>query len=224
MKILVLGATGGTGAAVVAELLTRGHDVTAFSRHAESLLDSRTSPSLRAITGDATDPAAVDNAVAGQDAVVIALGITENPFRVRLLGPAHTAMNVRSHGTSNVVAAMRRHNVRRLLVLSVYGIGPTAGRLRLSDKIFYPLVIGNQVADHIRQEEIVRRSGLDWTIAQPVHLSDEEGPTPALVSPAGEVGGWHVPRTAVGRVFADTLEKSAYIGESIAVSAAAPGH
>ncbi|GAB4583753.1 NAD(P)-dependent oxidoreductase [Nocardia sp. IFM 10818] len=221
MKILVLGATGGTGAAVVAELLTRGHDVTAFSRHAETLLDSRTSPSLRAITGDATDPAAVDSAVAGQDAVVIALGITENPFRVRLLGPAHTPMEVRSRGTATVVAAMRRHNVRRLLVLSVYGIGPTAGKLRMIDKIFYPLVIGNQVADHIRQEEIVRRSGLDWTILQPVHLSDED-PAPALVSPTGEVGGWHVPRAAVGRVFADALEKSTYIGESIAVSAAAP--
>ncbi|WP_067539523.1 NAD(P)-dependent oxidoreductase [Nocardia crassostreae] len=218
MKILVLGATGGTGAAVVTELLTRGHDVTAFSRHAETLLHTSPSPALRAISGDATDPAAVDSAVAGQDAVVIALGITENPLRVRFLGPAHTSSKIRSQGTAAAVAAMRRHGVRRLVVQSSYGIGPTAGKLRLIDKIFYPLVIGNQIADHARQEAIVRASDLDWTITQPVHLNDAT-PTPALVSTTGEVGNWHVPRTTVGRVLADTVESPAHIGQSVAISA-----
>ncbi|RDI42483.1 NAD(P)-dependent oxidoreductase [Nocardia mexicana] len=221
MKVLVLGATGGTGAAVVTELLTRGHDVTAFSRHAEALLGRGNSSALHAVNGDATDPAAVDRVVAGNDAVVIALGITESPLRVRLRGPAHTHLDIRSRGTATAVAAMRRHGVRRLVVQSVYGIGPTAGRLRLSDKIFYPLLIGNQVADHDRQENIVRDSELEWTIVQPVHLNDEM-PVPALVSPTGEVGGWHVPRATVGRVLADVVEKNEHPGASIAVSAARP--
>jgi uncharacterized protein YbjT (DUF2867 family) len=98
MKVLVVGATGGSGRAAVGELLRRGHDVTAFSRHASSLV-AGTGGRVRAIDGDATDPADVDRAVDGQDAVIVTLGISENPLRVRLRGAAGTPMDVRSRGT-----------------------------------------------------------------------------------------------------------------------------
>ena len=73
MKVLVVGATGGSGRAAVDELLLRGHEVTAFSRHATTL--EAVPGQLRAVNGDATDPAAVHRVVRGQQAVIVTLGI-----------------------------------------------------------------------------------------------------------------------------------------------------
>ncbi|MGH3433603.1 MAG: NAD(P)-dependent oxidoreductase [Thermocrispum sp.] len=224
MKVLVMGATGGTGRAVVAELLRRGHGVTAFSRSAVTLRHHPDGPrsdpraGLRTIDGDAADLHAVKAAVAGHDAVVVTLGISESALRVRLRGPAHTAPDIRSRGTRNVVAAMRQHGVTRLVVQSVFGIGDTAGRLGLLDKIFYALLIRQQVADHARQEHAVRASGLDWTIVQPVHLADEPVHGEAVVSARGEVAGNKVARSALARVLADAVEQPDHVGASITVS------
>jgi uncharacterized protein YbjT (DUF2867 family) len=221
MKVLVVGATGGCGRAVVAEALRRGHVVTAFSRHASELRNSQDlRGDLRTFDGDATDPGTVDAVVAGQDAVIVTLGISENPLRVRLRGPAHTAADVRSRGTRNIVAAMDRHGVRRLVVQSTYGVGVTADRLRLTDRLFFALLIKEQAADHAAQEKIVRASGLDWVLVQPVHLTDKPGTEAELVSATGEIGQNKVSREAVARVLADAVEKPDHLGASIAVSAA----
>jgi nucleoside-diphosphate-sugar epimerase len=116
-----VGASGGTGRAAVARLMAEGHTVTAFSRSASRLANEI--DGLAAVDGDVTDPSAVERAVAGQDVVIVTLGIAENPLRVRLLGPARTPRDVRSRGTRNVIAAMRRHGVTRLVVQSSYGVG-----------------------------------------------------------------------------------------------------
>ncbi|MET0469201.1 MAG: NAD(P)H-binding protein [Aeromicrobium sp.] len=122
MKILVIGATGGSGRAVTTELLARGHSVTAFSRHASDL---RLDGDLRTVDGDATRPEQVAAAMAGQDAVVVTLGISESAIRVRLRGAGSTADDVRSRGTRVAVDAMRDAGARRLVVQSSYGVGPT---------------------------------------------------------------------------------------------------
>lgn len=219
MKVLVVGASGGSGRAVVEELLSRGHAVTAFSRHASAL--RRATGELRTVDGDATDPAAVDAIVPGHDAVVVTLGITENAVRVRLRGPANTAADVRSRGTRTVVAAMQRQGLRRLAVQSTYGVGATKGRLGLLDRIFYALLIKPQAEDHARQEDVVRASGLDWVIVQPVHLTDDSLPGRPYVSATGDVAQNKAMRKAVAGVLADAVDKPDYLGHSIAVSTTA---
>src|SRR5687768_11251415 len=118
MKILVVGATGKTGRRVVERLVAEGHEVTGFARRPEALADL----AVRAVRGDACEPVDVERAVRGQDAVVVALGITENPLAVRLRGSTGTRLDVRSAGTRNVVEAMRRHGVRKLAVLTTFGV------------------------------------------------------------------------------------------------------
>lgn len=216
MKVLIVGATGASGRAVVEEMLARGHSVTAFARHA-SRLDIP--GDLRTIDGDATDGPTVDSAVAGHDAVVITLGISENPLRVRVFGPARTAADVRSRGTRNVVDAMRRSGATRLVVQSTYGVGATAGRLGLVDRIFFAALIANQAADHAAQERVVRASGLDWVIVQPVHLTDDPAADAEFVSTTGEVASRALSYRALGRVLADAAADTDYLGMSIALSA-----
>lgn len=71
-KIAVFGASGRIGSRVVRETLARGHQVTAVVREPAALADHP--DELRVITGSVFDPAARAEAVAGQDAVVLAVG------------------------------------------------------------------------------------------------------------------------------------------------------
>ena len=216
MKVLVVGSTGGSGRAAVETLTGRGHEVTAFARRASAVLGGPAR--VRTVDGDATVPGDVGRAVCGQDAVVVTLGISESPLRVRLLGRAGTPLDVRSRGTATVVAAMREHGVRRLVVQSSYGVGETRDRLPLSSRLVFALLLRPQIADHERQERIVRSSGLDWTLVQPVYLTD--GDEPAALSDTGDAEGMRVSRAAVGEVLADLAEAAGDHGRCVAVSGA----
>lgn len=218
MNVLVVGATGGSGRATIEALLARGHSVTAFARRVDQLqtLSSR----VKLINGDAMHPDALDRAVLGQDAVIVALGISENAVRVRLRGSAGTPMDIRSAGTRNVIAAMHRHGVRKLVVQTSFGVGETRQKLPFLYRLFFKLVLKPQIADTERQEQVVRASGLDWVIAQPVNLTDRPDMEEAFASPDGEVRGMQISRKRVGRFLAEALENARYVGRSVALSAA----
>jgi uncharacterized protein YbjT (DUF2867 family) len=220
MKVLVVGATGGSGRAAIDELLLRGHEVTAFSRHTATL--GELPGHLRAISGDATDPADVDRAVRGQGAVIVTLGISENALRVRLLGATSTPMDVRSRGTRNVITAMRQHGVGKLVVQTSYGVGATRDKLPLLQRLVFWAVLRPQIADTERQEREVRASGLDWVIAQPVNLTDDPHPGLPYAAPTGELHGMKVSRGCVGRFLVQAVEGSKYVGKSVALSAVDP--
>ena len=80
LNVLVVGATGGTGRAVTDKLLNDGHKVTALSRSADGLANSSR---FIAVRGNVMDSSDLERAMRGQDVVVVTLGISENPFRVR---------------------------------------------------------------------------------------------------------------------------------------------
>ena len=212
MKVLVIGATGGSGRAAVEALVSAGHEVTAFSRRGETLGEG-----VIAKSGDATREEDVRSAVAGHDAVVVTLGIRESAVRVRLLGSAGTPMDVRSRGTRHVIAAMRAHGVKRLVVQTSFGVGETRGRLAAIDRAIFALLLRPQIADTEVQEREVRASGLEWVLAQPVHLTDGSE-TGAFASLEGETRGRSVSRRAVGRFLAEAVESPRYVGRSVALS------
>lgn len=216
MKILVIGATGGSGRAAVSALLDRGHDVTVFVRNPAAVRDI--ADDVTVLRGDAMRPDDVDAAVRGHDAVVVTLGISENPVRVRLRGPARTPIDVRSHGTRNVIDAMRRHGVRRLVVQTSYGVGETRGRLPLRYRLMFRVLLGPQIADTEVQDTLVRNSSLDWTVVQPVNLTDEPAGEAATGAVDGAIAGWRVSRRAVGKVLADAAGEGAHLRATVAVS------
>lgn len=215
-KILVVGATGGSGRAAVKQLLDAGHSVTAFSRSADKLGDL--SPRFTAINGDATNSADVDRVVRGHDAVVVTLGISENPLRVRLFGTARTPMDVRSAGTRNVIAAMQKHGVRRLVVQSSFGVGQTRDRLLLLERLFFSLLLKPQIEDTEAQELEVRRSDVDWVLVQPVHLTDDDADDMPFVSIDGQVQRRKVSRNSVGRFLSHAAYTSEHVRQNVALS------
>ncbi len=222
-KVLVIGATGGSGVAAVQNLLARGCQVTAFARRPEALThlqaDPQTSGRLTLMAGDAMNPADIDRAMPGHDAVVVTLGIRENPVQVRLRGSAHTAMNVRSQGTRHVIDAMHRHGVRKLVAQTTFGAGDTRGKLPLVYKLIFSLLLKPQIADTERQEEAVRASGLDWVLAQPVNLTDDDVIDRPLMSPEGAYRSMKIARQQVGQFLADAAMSARFNRMSVALSA-----
>jgi putative NADH-flavin reductase len=215
MKVLVFGATGGSGRAAVQQLLAQGHEVSAFTRRVSN--DRELSP-VRSIQGDVMNAADVERAVQGQDAVVVTLGISENPLRVRLFGPAHTSLTVRSRGTRHIIDAMRKHGVRKLVVQTTFGVGATRDRLSFVDRLFFDLILKPQIADTELQNSDVAESGLDWVLIQPVHLTDGAEDTMPFISTAGEIGQHKVTRNSVGRLLAQAVATPELVRKSIAAS------
>lgn len=221
MNVLIVGATGGSGRAATAAALAAGHRVTAFSRRASALLAEH--PRVVAIDGDVMDPGQVAAAVEGQDAVIVTLGISENALRVRLLGSRSTPMDVRSAGTRNVISAMQSHGVRRLLVQTSYGVGPTRDRLPLVERIVFTLLLRPQIADTAVQEREVRGSALDWTIVQPVNLAGHDVGSLPHASLDGNVRGMKVARRSVGRFLVAALRDDRLTRRSVALSGTGEG-
>lgn len=158
MKIIVFGATGTVGRHIVDRALLQGHEVTAFARNAASVALNH--PRLTIIEGDVLLAGDVLCAVAGQEAVIVALGAGRNGI-------------VRSVGTKHVVDAMKRQGVHRLIVQSTLGAGDSHPALNFFWKrIMFGLLLRPAFADHQRQEEIVKASDLDWTLVRPSAFTD----------------------------------------------------
>lgn len=161
MKIVVFGSTGGTGLQVIDQALARGHEVVAFARNPAVL--THTHPGLQRVTGDVRDAEAVRRAVAGADAAVSALG-------VRLGQPPGT---VRSEGTRQIVAALTAAGVQRFVSVSTIGVGDSVDRLSWAGRLLLPRIIGaERLLEAEKQEQLIRRSTLDWTIIRPARLVD----------------------------------------------------
>ncbi|MER8372309.1 SDR family oxidoreductase [Mesorhizobium sp. M1406] len=179
-RILVLGATGGTGKLIVSQALARGYEVTALVRSAEK---GRELVGAKLVLGDARDEAALRQALQGQDAVISALGTPASPFKeVTLLSTATRAL----------VSAMQAEQVSRLVAITGIGAGDSVGHGGfVFDRLIYPLLLRNVYADKNRQEDIIRESGLDWVLVRPSVLNNKlgRGSPRALESLSGFHGG-----------------------------------
>ena len=217
-KILVVGASGGSGRNTVKALVSQGYEVTALSRKASEVF----SEPVRTIDGSALDERTLKFAIEDQDAVIVTLGISENHIRTRLLGPKKTPMNIRSEGTQKVIKMMHALGVKRLIVQTTYGSGPSSNMLRTIDKLFFDLILRPQIDDTDIQDKLVRDSQLDWTIIQPVHLSDEENATTTIyASSAYDVADWSITREQVGEYNAQIISDPSTVGQTMSLSTAA---
>jgi putative NADH-flavin reductase len=164
MKILVIGASRGTGALCVNAALAKGHSVTAFSR-TPSRLDV-THSALSKIAGDFHDKASVRSAVAGHDAVIICASPTK-------LGTIKEIPDYFSRGTKYCIDAMKEHGVKRLVILSAHGVGeskPAASWIQRT--LLIDGLLKGFFRDHDVQERLTQESGLDFVIARPMRLTN----------------------------------------------------
>jgi uncharacterized protein YbjT (DUF2867 family) len=163
LRVLVIGATGGTGRQLVQQALEQGHQVTAFVRDPSKLALEH--PNLRVVKGDVLDYASVEDAMRGQSAVLSALG------HKRFFYPN----KIQSTGMRNILRAMKACDVPRLICETALGIGNSVGRLGLPHTFFIlPLILPFYMWDKLRQEELIALSDRDWVIVRPGVLTNGE--------------------------------------------------
>ena len=151
MKVLIFGASGKTGSLVVDLALARGHEVTVLVRD-----PAKVNESVRVIVGDATDRQDVFKAVEGHDAVIDTIGGT-TPYKDTAL--ERTA-------AQNIIDAMRAGNVRRLIVVSMMGLGDSRDQAPFwYEHLLMPTFLRGSSKDKAALEDEVGGSGLDHMIA-----------------------------------------------------------
>jgi uncharacterized protein YbjT (DUF2867 family) len=184
MDIVVFGANGQTGRLLTRRALEKGHSVVAVTRHPDDFPFA--DPHLTVARADVREPSSLQEVVRGADAVVSTLGV---PFSTR-------PIDTYSVGVRNIVDAMRQTGVRRLVVVSSTGAYhyPNRKDTPFALKVFEPVItrtIGKTTYDDQRRmEEIVRSSGLAWTVVRPSGLFDLPEPTNYVAGEVDPIGGF----------------------------------
>ncbi len=162
MRILLFGATGGTGKQVLLQALEQGHTVTILVRNPSKI--TLNSQNLRVIQGDVLT-STLDAAFTEQDAVICCLG-----------APANEAGTLRSEGTKNIINGMKKANVNRFICQSSLGFDDSVEVLNCTSfffkKVIVPYILKATFKEHHLQELAIKESCLNWTIVRPGNLTN----------------------------------------------------
>jgi uncharacterized protein YbjT (DUF2867 family) len=207
-RILVLGATGGTGRHVVEQAAAMGVEVTALVRTADKLPTG--APGVRIVTGDLrTDSPDIRSAFARQDAVISAIGV----------GQSFTSRGLIAQAAPLIVGAMREHGIRRLVFTSAFGVGTTWRDTPLIPRLFVKTLLRDVYADKAAGEEVIRNSGLDWTIVYPTGLTNGPRTETARVGERLSLSGFpRVSRADVAAALLRQVDDRTFVGKGILIS------
>jgi uncharacterized protein YbjT (DUF2867 family) len=207
MRILVIGASQGTGALAVQRALEKGHRVTAFARSPQNLTFQH--ENLERVKGDFHQASSVDAAVPGHDALIVTASASgpaafkENPYYF-------------SRGTGYVIDAMKKAGVKRLVVLSALGVGDSRPLLNpVLRWLLIDVLIKAPYADHERQEQQVKASGLKWVIARPGRLTNGRAQRRYVRKKAVEPVPLAISRADVADFLVEACEVPDWVGHAV---------
>jgi putative NADH-flavin reductase len=221
MKLTIFAATGGIGRQLLGQAVAAGHDVTAVVRNPERL----SSHQGRVVRADlsAADPADLESAVAGADAVLSGLGARSASDK-----------GVAWKGTQAIAGAMQATGVRRIVVVSAAPIGtvPSPGRPKppshdpgdgfFMRHLFGPLTkaaLRDHYADLARMEDVLRDSGLDWTVVRPPRLTDKPVTGTYRTAEGQNLRrGWFISRADVAHYMLCALDRPEAIAHTIGIA------
>jgi len=207
-RVLIVGATGGTGRQLLAQALEREYVVTALVRDPGTL--SVEHPRLTVVRGDVLEYSTVEKAVRGQDAVISALG------HKRFFIPTRTL----SEGTRNILHAMETHGVRRFVCETSLGIGDSVGRMGLYYSLFViPVILPWYFWDKTRQEQLIAASKLEWVVVRPAALTNAD--RRGVYRHGRTIGSFvwtaRIARADVADFMLKQLEDDSYVGTVVGV-------
>jgi uncharacterized protein YbjT (DUF2867 family) len=225
VKLTIFAATGNVGRQVLEQAVAAGHDVTAVARDPKKLSAARGVRDVHVVTADlaAPDPAALESAVQGADAVLSGLGPRSN-----------SDAGIAAQGTRSIMAAMQATGVVRIVVISAAPVGtvPSPGRPKPpkhdpGDGFFMRhlfsqvagAAFGKVYADLAAMEDILRGGDLEWTVIRPPKLTDKPLTGRYRTAFGQNIrGGWSVPRADVAHLMLRVLDQPETINQVIGIA------
>lgn len=208
MKLTIFGASGRTGRPLVEQALAAGHTVTALVRDPSRLPIK--GAGLSVVKGDVLRAEDVERAVAGADVVLSALGQVRG-----------SPKDLLTAATRNIVAAMQKHGVRRLISLTGAGVPAPQDEPKLINHLIkFALVTlsGDVLRDAEAHAEIIRRSDLEWVIVRGPMLTEGERTGQYRVGWVGVNTGPRIPRGDVADFMLKQVDSPAYLRQAPMVS------
>lgn len=201
MHIAILGATGRTGAHALTTALGRGHQVSVLVRDAAKL-PGDLAGRVRVVVGDSTDPAALEELLAGAEAVVSALG------------PVGKQADLHTRTARALVEVMTRSGPRRFVGVSGAGIDVPGDQKAPKDKVISALIQrlgGDVVKDKPTEHAAFAASDLDWTLVRPPRLVDGPASSGPLEHDAHRsTRSSKITRADLGAFLIDAVEQRLY--------------
>ena len=204
-KIAVFGATGGTGQELTSQALAAGYQLKALVRNPNRM--SITGDQLQLTIGDVLNQDKVNDCIAGCDAVICSLGSTYK-------GPSDTT----SVGTQNIIKAMNKYQIHRLLVVSSLGVGDSKDQISTAFKLVASTILRKVMIDKEQQEKIVMASKLKWTIVRPSGLTNGPKTNNYIVGTGKDIMAKRVSRANVADFLLKILGKDQYVQEAVAIT------
>ena len=178
MRVLIIGASKGIGLETTRQALDAGHDVRALARSATAIAISN--PSLEKMRGNALKTEDVEAALVGMDVVIQTLGVG--------LGELFRPVHLFSNATRVLIAAMKRQDIKRLICVTGFGAGDSRASISCLQRLPFQIVFGRAYDDKSLQEQLIKESELDWTIARPGVLTS--GPRTGQYQILSESSQW----------------------------------
>jgi len=208
MKVLVIGATGGTGMIAVRLLLAAGHEVTALARDPDAFTERH--ERLSVVKGEARDADSLERAIRGHDAVLSAFG-------PRNLGKD----DLQEVFMKNLVTGMQKAGVRRLANLSAWGASPESwATFPFYGKLFVKILLRHLYADKLRGELALMESDLDFVNVRPGPLGNGKprGPLEATLDGSGMSALPPVSRADLAAFMIESLTDDTWLRKSPVVA------
>lgn len=208
MKLAIFGATGRTGQHLLRQALEEGHQVIILARDPAKVAVKN--DRLRVVKGSVTEPACVDQVIAGADAVMSVLGPTSNEPTFEI-----------SRGTQSIIQLMKKNGVKRLVISAGAGVGDPGDAPKLFNKLINLLLKAtakNVYEDMLRTVALVRESGLDWTIVRVPMLTDAPETGQVKVGMVGKGMGPRITRADMAKYMLQQVQSEQQLRKAPAVS------
>jgi len=216
VRLAILGGSGRTGSFLIKEGLERGHEISALVRSPEKMQIN--SPDLHLIQGSSIELEDVRQTLHDGDAVISALNVnrTSDLPWAKLQSPP----DLISASIKNAIVAMHDENIKRIVVVSAFGVRDTKAALGAFGTFFlYHTKIKYAYLDHARQEELLEASDLDFTAVRPTRLSNKEPFGDIVVSFNGiPKPRFSISRKTLARFILNIVENGQYVRQFPVVS------
>lgn len=213
MKIVIIGANGLTGKAAIARSIEAGHQVVAYVRRPETLQAQK---GMEIVKGELLDVEKLQAAMQGADAVLCCLGPKVG------MSAIFTPQNLMQTAVTSIIKAMNQSNVKRIILLSAFGVGDGIKAANTMSRFMIKTMMAKMYEDKEISEQMLAKSGLDWTTIHPLFINDKIASGNAEIASVEQVkkvlGMPKVTRSDVAKVMIDVINDTQTIRKGLVIS------